>query len=79
MQATYNYDQQHDVLYVGIGNRVNSYGDDETPGVILLRDFLSGEITGITIFNFLKRYRAKSLPTLPEKFGISYDELASYV
>ncbi len=49
---TVNYDSENDVLYLGFGDRNNSYGDEILPGVIVLRDMDTEEITGLTILDF---------------------------
>lgn len=46
-----NYDREADVLYIGIKDRSNSYGD-EFGDLILLKDMDTEEITGLTIMDF---------------------------
>ena len=69
-----NYDERHDVLYVALGDRRNSYGDDEN-GLVFLRDMDTDELTGITIFGFMKKYLSQTLPSLPSQCRFSYEDL----
>lgn len=68
-----NYDKRFDTLYVALGDKSNSYGDDSMGSVIIMRDLDTDEITGITILSFLKKYHAHSLPELPPQLGISFE------
>lgn len=50
-----DYDEKHDVLYVAIGDKTNSYGDDSEDDVIVMRDFDTDRITGFTISLIAKK------------------------
>lgn len=50
-----DYDKKFDVLYISLGDKDNSYGDDSKDDFIIMRDIDTNEITGITIFNFLEK------------------------
>ena len=52
----FDYDKKFDVLYIALGDRSNSYGDDSEGNVIYLKDIDTDELTGITIMNFKKKY-----------------------
>ena len=54
MNITHNYDDRHDVLYIGVADRTNSYGDELPDGTIVLRDADTNAVTGFTIFDFKK-------------------------
>lgn len=69
-----NYDERFDVLYVGIKDRSNSYGDESQNDILYLRDFRSDEITGFTIFNFLMKVKNNTLPVLPKELDISFSK-----
>lgn len=66
-----DHDKDNDVLYIGIGDRSNSYGDEEEEGIILLRDIDTEELTGVTILDFLYRYKHKKLDGIP--FSINFE------
>ena len=66
-----DHDKDNDVLYIGIGDRSNSYGDEEEEGIILLRDIDTEELTGVTILDFLYRYKHKQLDCIP--FPINFE------
>ena len=58
----FDYDKKFDVLYIALGDRSNSYGDDSEGNVIYLKDIDADELTGITIMNFKKKYIENKLP-----------------
>ena len=58
----FDYDKKFDVLYIALGDRSNSYGDDSDGNVIYLKDIDTDELTGITIMNFKKKYIENKLP-----------------
>lgn len=63
----FDYDQKFDVLYIALGDRRNSYGDDSDGKVIYLKDIDTDELTGITIMNFKKKVFSNSLPVFDGK------------
>ena len=58
----FDYDKKFDVLYIALGDRSNSYGDDSDGDVIYLKDIDTDELTGITIMNFKRKYIENKLP-----------------
>ena len=50
-----HYDDQYDILYIGIADKRNSVGCEEHDGMIVLRDLLTNEVTGLTITSFTTR------------------------
>lgn len=56
-----NYDEKHDVLYVAIGNKANSYGDDSDGDVIVMRDFDTDRITGFTISGIAQKIGLRAM------------------
>lgn len=48
------YDEPHDVLYVTIGDKFNSYGSEEN-GFIILRNWDTDEVVGVNIMDFMKK------------------------
>ena len=50
-----DYDSKYDVLYVALANMENSYGTEDSEGILVHRDMTTKEVTGITIFEFKKR------------------------
>lgn len=66
-----DYDKRHDTLYVALGDKSNSYGDDSQPGIIVMRDIETDCITGFTILKFLKKLADQRLPELPDSLNIS--------
>ena len=69
-----DYDKRFDTLYVALGDKTNSYGDDSMNDIIVMRDMNTEAITGFTILSFLKKYRAHALPKLPPSLGFSLEK-----
>nr|DAI29986.1 MAG TPA: Protein of unknown function (DUF2283) [Caudoviricetes sp.] len=67
-----NYDKKYDILYIAMGDKTNSYCDDDGTGLLISRDFETEEITGFTIFDFYKRFLENRLPKLPAGYDIDY-------
>ena len=57
-----DYDRRFDTLYVAVSSNLNSYGDDSSNGVVIMRDMDTDAVTGITILSFLKKYKSGCLP-----------------
>lgn len=55
----FDWDKSRDILYIRLGDTSNSQGDEKESGLIILKDIKTKEVTGITIFDFAKRYKAK--------------------
>lgn len=47
----YDYDKKNDILYCSFSDKSNSYGDEEPDNIIIMRDLVTDEITGITVMN----------------------------
>lgn len=67
-----NLDKKNDVLYLSINSTENSYGCEPCKGLIVLHDIDSDVVTGITIFDFLKRYNDGSIGQLPLPFPLDF-------
>jgi len=67
-----NLDKENDILYLGILDTSNSYGEETTNGVVVLHDIDSDTITGITIFDFFKKYNNGTLSRLSLPFKIDF-------
>lgn len=70
---TVNHDQKNDVLYIGLGDRSNSYGDEIFSGIIALFDMDTEELTGITILDFQEKYKSHQLNKLPIPINFERD------
>jgi len=71
----FNYDNKFDVLYILFSNSKNSLGDEEYDGLVVMRDEITNEITGLTIFGFIEKYQIGSLPELPNEVDIDFDRI----
>lgn len=74
-----NYDKKFDVLYVTIGEPKPSYGDEETPGLVILKDINTDEITGVTIFDFKKRLENNMIDELNIPIKLDIDHCISSI
>ena len=72
-QISIDYDSRFDTLYVALGDKANSYGDDSQNDIIFMRDADTEAITGFTVLSFLKKYRSNKLPELPDSIGFSFE------
>ena len=52
---TLNYDQKFDVLYLKFADNSNSYGEEDDFGNLTHRDRTSGEVTSVTVFDFVAK------------------------
>ncbi len=69
-----DHESKYDTLYVALGDKYNSYGDDSTDGIILMRDLDTDHITGFTILKFFKKYRTHNIPELPSELNLSIED-----
>lgn len=52
----FHYDNDNDILYYTIGDKSNSYGDEEPDNIVIMRDIETDVMTGITVLNFRSMY-----------------------
>lgn len=69
-----NLDEKNDILYVKFDSTKNSYGDEIQDGVVYLHDIINDNITGITIFDFLKRYEKGILNNEWLPYDLTFNE-----
>ncbi|CDA90810.1 hypothetical conserved protein [Firmicutes bacterium CAG:238] len=69
-----DWDKRYDILYIRISDTSNSYGDEVENGLVILRDMEDETITGVTIFDFVKRYNAGTLESLKIPININFDK-----
>lgn len=55
-----DYDSKYDVLYYTFGDTSNSYGEEGDNGIVSIKDIISDEILGYTIFNFKQICNARN-------------------
>ncbi|MBC7345626.1 MAG: DUF2283 domain-containing protein [Clostridia bacterium] len=61
-----NYDEEHDVLYISLGEPVPSYSEEDgAKGVLVRYSFATGEVSGATILDYSKRNKKELLRQLP--------------
>ena len=68
-----SYDKNNDILYLGLADKSDSYGDEVASGLIVMRDISTDEITGFTIFDFCSKYYADKLSSLPWLTNIDFE------
>lgn len=69
-----NLDKRNDILYIKINDTSNSYGDETENGIVVLKDILDDTITGVTIFDFTKKYKENRIRDLKLPFQIDFDK-----
>lgn len=69
-----DYDNRFDTLYVALGDKSNSYGDDSLNDVILMRDAGNDEITGLTVLSFRRKATSPLLQKIFSELGISVEK-----
>ena len=75
-----NYDLKYDILSIGIGDKKNSYGDEEYGGLLVIRNEETSSITGFMIFGFGEKYKNNALPPFPDGISISIeDEILPFI
>ena len=58
--VNYHYDKKYDILYISFADKSNSYQEDlvnENITISASKDYLTGQITGLTIFDFNKNLK----------------------
>jgi hypothetical protein len=61
----YNYDNDHDVLYISIGKQKPSYCDQDLSGILIRKAFASDKISGVTILDFTKKTTEQLQTAIP--------------
>jgi hypothetical protein len=56
-----NHDDEFDILSISFDNNGSSYVDESYDGIEVFHDMETDQITGLLIYDFLKRYTNKSL------------------
>lgn len=64
------YDQDHDVLYVSIGDPVPSYCDEDIEGVLFRKSISTNTLSGITIMGFAKKTKQQLIRILPTEINV---------
>ena len=54
-----NYDNKFDTLYISLIPGSQSYGEEDQPGLIVMRDLENDTLTGYTILHFKKKLERK--------------------
>ena len=67
-----NYDSRNDILYLTFGSKQNSIGDEVATGYVVMRDIFTDSITGLTIFDFMKKYKTNNIPSYQLPININY-------
>lgn len=67
-----NYDRDHDVLYISIGEPVPSYVDDDFDGVLIRRSYQDDVYSGVTILDFSSRDTEKLKLMIPFMLDFEY-------
>lgn len=74
-----NYDNKFDILYISIENPVPSYGEEEIPGLVILRSIETDELTGVTIFDFIKKVNNNKINELKMPIEIDINDISNKI
>ncbi len=74
-----NYDKKNDILYLSIGDPKPSYGEEDVSGIVIRRDMASNDITGITIFDFMKRITEKTIDSKDLPIQVDFQEISNII
>lgn len=68
-------DKKNDILYIKVKDMGNSFGVEIENGLVVFHDISNRTITGVTIFDFLKKYRDNEIENikLPIKIDFKND------
>jgi len=69
-----HYDKNNDILYLGFADKSTSYGDEVADGYVLMKDYVTENITGVTILDFMAKYKTNSIPSHPLPIDIDYEK-----
>ncbi|MDR2180006.1 MAG: DUF2283 domain-containing protein [Synergistaceae bacterium] len=65
-----DYDKKYDILYIGFGDRSNSFGDEADTDFTIMRDFATNKIVGLIVWGFGSKYKNNTLPAWPKEIEI---------
>lgn len=68
-----NLDSKNDVLYIKLLDTRNSFGDEIENGLVILRDMDNDNITGVTIFDFIKKYKENKVSDINLPIEINFE------
>jgi hypothetical protein len=70
------YDREYDYLNVFFVEDASSYVEESYDGIEVLRDMSTKEITGLIIWDFLTRYKNRTLYSVKFPIELDVDALA---
>lgn len=74
-KMNFDYDVDHDVLYVSFGRPMPSYCADDIGGVLLLKSYKSHKLSGFTVMDFSKKKIRQIEKAIPVE--INLDDIRS--
>jgi hypothetical protein len=74
-----NHDSKYDILSISFDDRVSSYSKDSYDGIEVFYDTGDNEIAGLLIYDFMKRYRDKTLFDVNLPVRLDFSMLAKSV
>ncbi|WP_050640986.1 MULTISPECIES: hypothetical protein [Clostridia] len=70
-----SYDPECDILNCTFSNQHNSYGDEDPDNIVVFRDLITDEITGIKILDIKKMYASQDNRLTIVKRYINLEEI----
>jgi len=66
-------DREFDILSLSFVDNARSYGGEEYDGIVVFHDMDSDAITGIMIYDFMKRYNNHSIKNVKLPVEVDFD------
>ncbi len=75
----FHYDDEFDILYTSNQSLKGSVGDEDDNGFVVFRNRQTGEVTGLTIFDFATRRSSGELDGMGFPPEFPYGEIRKFV
>jgi hypothetical protein len=73
------YDAEHDVIYVTFADKSNSYGEDVSESMTVMRDYETNSITGLIIYDYARLKQSGALGVFSSLIGADSAETKAVV
>lgn len=69
-----DYDEKFDILNVSLSDSSNSIGCEEYGGLVVMRDLVTREVTGLMLYGFAEKYKMDCIPHFPDGVTITVEK-----
>ena len=67
------FDSKYDILNIALCDDGNSIGSEEYEGLVVMRNYDTGEITGFMLYGFIEKYKVRKMPKFPSEVEITME------